>query len=287
MIWNLLTLLSCLLMILLFRRLDRSNLRMTKLKRYSSRIFNDFKKLTDTESRKYNDATIEMNILIKKANQQITTLKESINDLEDKLDSLDNEKTIVQKTEEDLKLISHAAKDVNKQIEFIAASRASFSEMEKKIQPLSNNISQLERDANSIIHAFNEKVRERSRELSEEMAIQLHEIRESVNIEESKIIKEANANLDLLSKNFSKSLSNMEQNIAETQDSIMEEIDTRVNTAVKSVDKLENRIESTEQRVISDLNTKISKLEKTISEVEKIENNIDKMSSDQRDVEKA
>jgi hypothetical protein len=75
MTWNIVTLLSCLLILFAFRRLDRSNLKMIKLKRFSSKIFNDFRKLTDTESRRFNDATIEMDLLVKKAGGLSTSLR--------------------------------------------------------------------------------------------------------------------------------------------------------------------------------------------------------------------
>ena len=85
MILNIVTLFLCFIMLVFFRRLDRSNLRMTKLKRYSQKIFNDFKKLTESEFRKYNDATIEMDILVKKSSANAQQLKETISIIENKL----------------------------------------------------------------------------------------------------------------------------------------------------------------------------------------------------------
>ena len=68
MILNIVTFVVCLAMLVLFRRLDKANMRMTKLRRYSNKMFDDFRKLAETEKRKFKDATIEMDILIKKSN---------------------------------------------------------------------------------------------------------------------------------------------------------------------------------------------------------------------------
>jgi hypothetical protein len=68
MIINLITVAACFLMLVMFRRFDQANLRMAKLRRYSSRVFDDFKKMSEKENRKFQDATIEIDILIKKSN---------------------------------------------------------------------------------------------------------------------------------------------------------------------------------------------------------------------------
>ena len=68
MIVNIITCVVCLVMLILFRKLDRTNMKMAKLRRYSSRLFDEFKKLAETENRRFSDATIEMDILIKKSN---------------------------------------------------------------------------------------------------------------------------------------------------------------------------------------------------------------------------
>ncbi len=132
MTWNIVTLLSCLLMLLAFRRLDRSNLKMIKLKRFSSKIFNDFRKLADTESRRFNDATIEMDLLVRKAGGLSTSLRESVSEIENRIKGLDIEKSSLKKVEDDLKIVSQAAREVNKQIEFIAASRAGSATWPKR-----------------------------------------------------------------------------------------------------------------------------------------------------------
>ena len=85
MIGNIATLVMCLAMILFFRRLDRSNLRITKLKRYTSKVLDDFKKLTQDEERKFSDATIELDIMLKKAQALSVHLNSSIFGIEEKL----------------------------------------------------------------------------------------------------------------------------------------------------------------------------------------------------------
>jgi hypothetical protein len=188
MTWNIVTLLTCLLLLLAFRRLDRSNLKMIKLKRFSSKIFNDFRKLADTESRRFNDATIEMDLLVKKASGLSASLRESITEIENRIKGLDIEKSSLKKVEDDLKVVSQAAREVNKQIEFIAASRAGFGDMAKKIGTLVEGLARAERESSVIIQGFNDRVRERSREMGEEIAAQITRLRESFRENEAALL---------------------------------------------------------------------------------------------------
>ncbi|HPU87139.1 MAG TPA: hypothetical protein PL088_02025, partial [Spirochaetota bacterium] len=179
MVLNIITLAACVVLILIFRRLDRSNLKLIKLKRYSDKIQKDFKKLTENEGRRLDDATIEMDILLKKAAAVSVGLKESIIDIEGKLKGLSIEKSNLKKVEEDLRVVSQAARDVNQQIEFISATRESFSEVTKRIGVLNENIANLDSSTAAIIESFNNKVRERSRELTAEISLQTGKLKES------------------------------------------------------------------------------------------------------------
>ncbi len=268
MIMNLITLLACLLVIFFFRRLDRSNLKLVKLRRYADKVSKDFRKLSDVEKRQFNDATIEMDILIKKAQSLSGSLKESVSEIETKIKGLNVEKSNLKKVDEDLKIISHAARDVNKQIAFIAESRESFGEITKKISILNDGLTKLERESATLIQTFNDRVRERSRELSGEIVLQINKLKETVREKEDRIIKSSSDKITNLTKSFSESLSNMERNITTTGEAILQNVTSRIDTIAKSVATIETKVNSAEKRVFSDLNTKMTDLEKLIGEFE-------------------
>ena len=268
MTWNIVTLLSCLLIILAFRRLDRSNLKMIKLKRFSSKIFNDFRKLADTESRRFNDATIEMDLIVKKASGLSVSLRESVAEIESRIKGLDIEKSSLKKVEDDLKIVSQAAREVNKQIEFIAASRAGFGDMAKKIGTLAEGLARTERESALIIQGFNDRVRERSREMGEELAAQITRLKESFRDNEAALLGSAQEKVELLTRTFSDSLARMEQGITNTGEAILDNIKSRIDAVGHTVDLLENRVDSAERRVFTEINAKIGNIEKGMENFE-------------------
>jgi hypothetical protein len=268
MIWNIVTVAVCLGAILLFRRMDRANIRIAKLKRFTEKSMKDFSQLAHEENRKYNDSTIEMDLLIKKANTISSNIKVSVDDLEKKLKGLELEKSTLKKVEEDLQVVSFAAKDVNQQIKYIEAARNGFTELTKKLATVSESVYRLEKDNSALFAAFDEKLRERSRELGEDIDQQVNELKQSISTREDMIIDASRQKINVLMDNFSDSLLQMENSITQSGDAILDNVKLKLDNIEKNVSVLENRVSTSERRVFTDLSDKVSNLESALAHFE-------------------
>jgi len=271
MVLNIITLAACVVLILIFRRLDRSNLKLIKLKRYSDKIQKDFKKLTENEGRRLDDATIEMDILLKKAAAVSVGLKESIIDIEGKLKGLSIEKSNLKKVEEDLRVVSQAARDVNQQIEFISATRESFSEVTKRIGVLNENIANLDSSTAAIIESFNNKVRERSRELTAEISLQTGKLKESTRDIEERLRDFALILEDTRDKNAAETRAEIEQMGIKIQNlnAIFSDLENTAFSEVKNFsDRLKKDIQATYDKLDADI-------ERAYGRLKSVEANID------------
>ncbi len=256
MILNAITFGACFLMMFLFRRFDRTNVKMAKLRRYSSRIFDDFKKLTEKESRKFQDATIEMDILIKKSASLVKNMSESMVEIESRLKGLDIEKTNLKKVDDDLKTISGAARDVNKQIQFIASAKENFGDMTKKISLVAENIGNMKSEISGLTHIFEEKLRERSREISEEFYNHAENLKSDLEIKENELVNSSRERVFKISEEFTKSVAEIESKMAESGEMLHNNFRIKIAPLIKTVEKAE------------DLDTRISKLQDTFTLME-------------------
>lgn len=268
MILNIFTFVSCLTMLFLFRRFDRSNHRMIKLRRYADKVSGDFRKTAEKESRRYNDATIEMDILVKKGNALASTLKDSITEVEARLKGLNVEKANLARVEDDLKIISNAAREVNRQIEFIGSARADFSDMTQKVSFLTGAVAQIERDTNSLTAAFADKIRERSREISEEIAVQFNTIKENIREKEIRLMNSSGEQIEEIASKFTAALSGMERRVTDTGDALLDAVRTKIDAISKTADTIELRVDASEKKVYSELAGRISGIEKAIQSFE-------------------
>jgi len=240
MIINLITFAACFVMLLLFRRLDQANMRMAKLRRYSSKVFDDFKTMSEKESRKFQDATIEIDILIKKSGALAKNMSESIHEIENRLKGLDVEKSNLKKVDEDIKVISGAAKDLNKQIQFIASARDNFTDIAKKVTYLSENVDNLNSQMMNMTSNFEEKLRERSRDISEEFYLYADNLKNDLERKENELSSSSKERMFQLSEEFTRSVSEMEKRVTDSGENLYENFKNRISPLVKVVENADN-----------------------------------------------
>jgi len=262
MIINIITFAACFIMLILFRKFDRVNLKMAKLRRYSSRQFDEFKKMAEKESRRFQDATIEIDILIKKSGALAKSMSESVIEIENRLKGLDIEKDNLRKTEEDIKIIAATAKDVNKQIQYIASVKDNFSDIAKKMEFFTENVDNLNSQIAYSVGNFDDKLRDRSRELTEEFYTHIDTLRRDL---ETKI-SDSGA---LLIDGFKLKLSPLIRNV-ENADSL----NTQIANMKESFNIMENNFfdEFTQKSTYlkTEINDNIDKLTQKLKNVELI-----------------
>ncbi len=274
MIINIITCVVCLAMLILFRKLDRTNIKMAKLRRYSSRLFDEFKTLAETENRRFNDATIEMDIMIKKSNALAKIINSSVKEIEAKLQGLDIEKSNLKKVEEDIRVISQSARDVNKQIEFIAGAKEGFNEMSLNMNYLKESIKGLKGESAEILQNFSARLKERSRELTAEFTDQMNKLRESIENKEDILVNNSRQKLMDLTDTYERALAEMDQRVTDTGEILLQNFKVRIDGIAKSVEgasNLQNQIEvlklslnDLEGKVFSDIKQRSSAVENEI-----------------------
>jgi len=274
MIINIITCMVCLAMLILFRKLDRTNIKMAKLRRYSSRLFDEFKTLAETENRRFNDATIEMDIMIKKSNALAKIINSSVKEIEAKLQGLDIEKSNLKKVEEDIRVISQSARDVNKQIEFIAGAKEGFNEMTLNMNYLRESIKGLKGESAEMLQNFSARLKERSRELTAEFTDQINKLRESIENKEDILVNNSRQKLMDLTEAYERALTDMDQRVTDTGEILLQNFKARIDGIAKSVEgasNLQNQIEvlklslnDLEGKVFSDIKQRSSAVENEI-----------------------
>ena len=164
---NIATLALCVGILLFFRKIDKSGIGITRLRGYSERRFDEFKRLADSEQRKLKDAAIEMDILEKKYNTLKENLSFSIKEAETRLYTINTEKDNLKRIEENIRVISNAAKDVDRQMEFIGIARKEMGSTADRILTLQQALATANNESGVLLEGFKTKLREHSKELSD------------------------------------------------------------------------------------------------------------------------
>jgi DNA repair exonuclease SbcCD ATPase subunit len=266
------TFVICLGMLILFRRLDKSNMKMTKLRRYSDKMFDDFRLLAETEKRKFNDATIEMDILIKKSNALTTNLAMSIKEIESRLTGLNVEKENLRKVEDDIKVISNAAREVNKQIEFISMAKSDFGDMAERINLLQQNMTTIRGESNNVLNTFNNRVRERSRELMEEFSSIVNGHISSFSEKEEQVLSLRNtltdlentvfADIKLKSDEMKNSMNRAVNEFDASRDTLFRRLDDDIEKVYSKLKNVETTVDSSKTDLIETFQKEVDRVRK-------------------------
>ncbi|TFH40314.1 MAG: hypothetical protein E4G96_07730, partial [Chrysiogenales bacterium] len=236
MIYNIITCVVCLVMLIIFRKLDRTNMKMAKLRRYSTRLFDEFKKLSESEYRRFNDATIEMDILIKKSGALAKNVNASVREIESRLQGLDVEKSNLKKVEEDVRIISQSARDVNKQIEFISGAKEGFADLSLNMSYLKESVKTLKGESSEIVQNFNNRLKEKSRELTSEFNESINKIRESVEKREDIHLNNSRQKLLELTDTFERALADVDHRVSDTGEILLQNFRMKIDGVAKSVE---------------------------------------------------
>lgn len=268
MLLNAATVLICLMLILIFRRIDRANVRIEKLKRFADKRLADFKDLTAAENRRFSDATIDMDLLLKKSASLTDSLRQSIGEIESKMKSIESEKGNLRKIEEDLHAVTDAANDLNSQLKYIDGAKKTFDDLGKRSALIADSLAKIEKDQSALISSFGDRVRAKAHDLEKELSDELDRIRHSAEQKENRIADDARGRSDSLVRSFSETLARLETQAGETADTILDTVHERVESIERGVSALETRIVTIEKTEsdIDRLYERVRGIEDSISE---------------------
>ncbi len=270
MIINIATVVVCFFMLVIFRRMDKASAQKRKLRLYAEKVSSDFKKTTVKSIRELEAAKTEIDIAFKNSKAVAKNLHESAYEIKTRMKTLELERKNLKKVDDDLRIISGAAKDVNKQIDYIAKAKSDFGELSRSVGLLHENLNDLSGEMNSIFQSFDAKLERRENEIvqssQETISRLVDEFGEKMNDLESRVSESEN----ILVENFkvkispliktvenaeilNQKLNNLQDNFSAMEDNFFEEFQSKINDMKSEVevdfDKLKERIQNVNQSI--------------------------------------
>ena len=274
---NIATLALCVGILLFFRKIDKSGIGISKLRRYSSRIFDDFKKLADSEQRKLRDAAIEMDIIEKKYNTLKENLSFSMREAETRLNVINMEKDNLKKVEENIQIISGAAQDVDRQMEFIGMAKKEMGATADRIVGLQQSLNKASSESAALLEGFKTKLREHSRELSDEFLSvvngyaselsenedRIHELKLALNDLENGAFANIKEKSDEMKGNIERAVTEFSSLKNDFSDKIGDDIE-KIYEKLRNV---ENTVETSKTNIIESFQNEVNKSRQEIDNI--------------------
>ena len=135
-----LILLINIVVILIFRRLDKANLKINKVKRYAEKSANELEKLVQNKKQTIHDATIDLEILLKRTTSVMNDLEKKWNSAQIKQNEFMENEDGLKKIEEQVKLLNQLAIKTNENIEYLRGNLKLLYATQKEIDGLSQQV---------------------------------------------------------------------------------------------------------------------------------------------------
>ena len=142
------------LITILLRRLDRSNVNMRKLKTIIERGQKELSEITLRKKEELNDATTQFDLVLVNADKYLNSLREELLTAQSSLAQVQESRSNLQQMDVELQSLEKTTKGVQDQIRYVNESRDRIDEQKKKVKKLQDHIGAVDEEAAKMITVF-------------------------------------------------------------------------------------------------------------------------------------
>ncbi|MDD5067669.1 MAG: hypothetical protein PHF84_11550 [bacterium] len=271
-----------LVIILIFRRLDKENLKINKVKRFAEKAIEDIDKYIQTKRQEISDTTIDLEILLKRSQTILSDLEKKWEMASIRQNEFTGKEEKLKEMEQSLKMLGQLAEKTNEGIAFLKKDMVTLDGTRKDIFVISEKVKILEKE-------LTEKIKgslATAHAMIGEMQKSTHEKINSSFSKYSDLVREYEAKIRTNEENFKVNIQQHLQNLtasinnleAKFQDIRKKHIDTisrdmvgfreEISSIKKQYSTLEKSLLDKASEKISGLDTAIRTLETTLAEKE-------------------
>ncbi|MCB1190924.1 MAG: hypothetical protein H7A23_25135 [Leptospiraceae bacterium] len=185
--------LASLFVILLFRKLDRSNYRLNQIRRYTSKINEEINHIAMYGIQSVKDSTIDLEIMNKQAKKLISDFQDKITEAKMLMDSLKGNKENLDALSNDLTGVVNLTNEIRHESEYIQEGLKVIQNQREEIKKVSKDIDAVKDEVDGLIFLFNERLNNRTQDVLESLAAKIVELDSALDTKTEKIDHELNS----------------------------------------------------------------------------------------------
>ncbi|MDF3821378.1 hypothetical protein P3G55_15855 [Leptospira sp. 96542] len=269
------------------RRLDKSNTKLSQLKRYATKLTDEIHGIALQKIQLVKDAGIDLDILVKqsrKVAEEIQTLGSESRDLFEKIRA---SKDYLSSLSGEMNQIQELSAQVRREKQFMEEGLNQINSHKRELRDVSEDVTNLHSESLSLIDSFQSKLNERSDEILQSVAQKMVELetilesksdyldnslsriaetaREKLLSHADVMVSETAGRLDHARREMDNLLDSMKQAQGDV-DSKLTQFEDTSSLLSEKVDKFDERIEEKYQRASGKIEEKVNLLEKKIAE---------------------
>ncbi|MCC6274217.1 MAG: chromosome segregation protein SMC, partial [Leptospiraceae bacterium] len=214
------------LITILLRRLDKSNYRLSQIKRYTQKLTEDINYVAISKIQSVRDAGIDLEIMNKQAKKLSEEIQKVSSDTKVLLETVKSNKYYLDNVSTELSGVVELTGEIQKESAYIQNGLALFQNQRNEIEKIEKEILKVQSEASGILLAFHEKVNFRTDEVLQSLATKI--------VEMESLLEAKSAKLDEFASNVSVSF----------QEKLKEEVEILARESVGKVELLHSKVSS-------------------------------------------
>ncbi|MBE7412737.1 MAG: hypothetical protein L6Q54_02035 [Leptospiraceae bacterium] len=214
------------LITILLRRLDKSNYRLSQIKRYTQKLTEEINDVAISKIQSVKDAGIDLEIMNKQAKKLSEEIQKVSSDTKILLETVKSNKSYLDNVSTELSGVVELTGEIQKESAYIQNGLSLFQSQRNEIEKIEKEILKIQSEASGILLAFNEKVNIRTDEVLQSLATKI--------VEMESLLESKSDKLDEFAENVSVTF----------QEKLKEEIEILARESVGKVEFLHSKISS-------------------------------------------
>ncbi len=235
--------------ILLLRRLDRSNVNLKKIKGVAERAEKELAELTLVKKEELKDATIRFDSLLLNAEKYLFSIGEKLEQAKTDLVSVETTRQNLRVMDGELQSLDNTTRSVKDQLKFINESLDKIDQQQKKIKKLQDLVKQVDDEAANMIDGFQNALKDKSTEILSALEKKFESITQETLHIQSELRDDLLARHTDLKHEVEVSYEQLERDLKQSAQDLTQNIENRIQAQIQAVTDLQERIFSTEKNL--------------------------------------
>jgi chromosome segregation ATPase len=178
--------------ILLFRKLDRSNYRLSQMKKHSAKMSEDISQAAMNGIQAVNDAKIDLEITGKQARKTIQDIDVKSKEAESLMESIKQNREYLDSISSDLRAVVKLAGEIKTEAAYIQEGMQVMQSQRESINDLEKEIRSIREEMNGLIRNFNDTLQTRTSDILESLATKIVELESLLEVKSDKLDESLN-----------------------------------------------------------------------------------------------
>lgn len=251
---------------ILLRRMDKSNVNLRKLKTLIERGQKELVEIAQRKKEELQDTGAQLDLMLINSQKHLTSLKEELETLRTSMSDVQESRSNLLQMDGELQSLEATTSTVKDQLKYINESLGKIDYHQKKIKNLQDYIKSVDKDAARMVKTFQESLDERFEEAARLMDTRFEKVSGESGEYQNKLRDELLERHSILANKVNENYRELETSLRESARGATSALEKEVHSRFSSLDELDHKMQEQEKTLKTGIPRLIEELKERFSQ---------------------